>query len=988
MIKKYLLLLGITLLPVFTIGQTKTDSIVSALPNIEDDLTLLRAYFQLLYDLTYEDPGNSIEYGLKAEALALKLRNFETLVEIQTSLGYAYEVMGDGEKSFEYYNKGYNKAKEINYIKGQLDGLLGNGTAKRTLGELDSAIYYYSKAMELAKAHDYNLLFADANNNIGNVYLDRDQFEKALEHYLVCARILPDDNRVKSIVTINIGLVHYELRNLELAKEYFEKGIELAEGIKEDWLKAFNLQKLGMIAKEQKHHEKALTYYNQSKALFQKLSNRREELLLNTNIGNIYLEQGKLENAIEMFKTSLINIQPSDELANQGFALIGITNAYLKQNDLLNAQKSAEKLIDLAKEIHSPSKHAEGMKLLSEIYALNDRFEEAYIIQKEFSSLQDSIFNTTKSEQILDMEAKYENDRKEQEINLLNAEKEITELRLSRQENLRNYLIIIAIITLLLAFVLFNQYKIKAKANRKLKELDKVKTRFFTNISHEFRTPLTLILGPAKSRLDLDPASEESEFLKIIIRNAERLLQLINQLLDLAKLEASQMKLHLKESDINQYMVNLTSSFDSLAMERDIEYIRTIPSIPCNVPFDHDKLYKIVTNLLSNAFKFTQANGSVTIKSWCDKKNLTITVTDTGKGISKEKIDGLFKRFNQLEEDAHEGTGIGLALTRELVELHKGKIEVASKEGEGTTFTVSIPISKQSTSVSHLSEITEEQLQNKEVTTPTEIIQDDEFENALDSLPILLIVEDNVDVRNYISKVFKDSFQIHTAGDGEEGLLKASKIIPDLIISDLMMPKMDGIKMCEQIKTNETTSHIPVILLTAKASIESKIEGLHTGADDYLTKPFNQDELVVRVNNLIEQRARLRKLFGSSFTLEPTMISITPPDEVFLTKAKNLVEENMNNFDFTVEQFQQLIGMSRMQLHRKLKALTNSSTSEFIRTIRLQRAAQILRTKGVNVSEAAYSAGFNNLSYFAKCFKEHFGMNPSEYITRQEIDTK
>ncbi|MEQ9467252.1 MAG: response regulator [Ekhidna sp.] len=987
MIKKYLLLLGITLLPVFTIGQTKTDSIVSVLPGIDDDLTLLKAYFQLLYDLTYEDPEKSIEYGLKAEALALKIQNFETLVEVQTSLGYAYEVMGDGEKSFEYYNKGYRRAKGIDYIKGQLDGLLGDGSAKRIQGELDSAIYYYSKAMELAKAHDYNLLFADANNNIGNVYLDRDQFEKALEHYLVCARILSDDNRVKSIVTINIGLVHYELKNIELAKEYFEKGIELAEGINEDWLKAFNLQKLGMIAKEQKYHEQALTYYNQSKDLFQKLNNRREELLLNTNIGNIYLEQDKLDRAIEMFKTSLENTQPSDELSNQGYALIGITNAYLKQNELLNAQNSAEKLIDLAKEIQSPSKHAEGMKLLSEIYALNDQFEEAYIIQKEFSSLQDSIFNTTKSEQILDMEAKYENDRKEQEISLLNAEKQITDLKLQRQENLRNYLIMIAAIILVLVFVLYSQYKTKVKANRKLREMDIVKTRFFTNISHEFRTPLTLILGPAKSRLDKISGASEKLFLDVIIRNAERLLELINQLLDLAKLDASQMKLQLRQENINQFLTHLSCSFESLAVEKEIVFIREIPHQEISIPFDADKIQKIVTNLLSNAFKFTEAGETVSICCHNDDEHYIIAISDTGKGMQQNQLDSIFKRFHQLDENTHEGTGIGLALTKELIDLHKGSIQVKSDEGKGTTFIVSIPSSKNVYSSDELVKTDISTLLPDQYQFNIDNILEEETIIDSSSLPIALIVEDNADVRRFIGDVLKDKFQIHYANDGLEGLDIGRKIIPDLIISDVMMPNMDGVEFCRSIKTNELTSHIPVILLTAKASIESKIEGLHTGADDYLTKPFDQDELLARATNLIDQRTKLRMIFGSSMTLEPTRISITPPDEVFLKKAMRTVEENMNNFDFTVEEFQHLIGMSRMHLHRKLKALTNSSASEFIRTIRLQRAAQILRTKGVNVSEAAYSAGFNNLSYFAKCFKEHFGMNPSEYMSAEKVNS-
>lgn len=988
MIKLRIIQLALILAIRPVIAQSGSDSLILALPSISDENTLMKSYYQLLFELSYEDPDSAITFGLKAEALAGEIQNFETQVEVQTSMGYTYEIMGDGEKSFEYYKKGYLNAMAIDYIKGQIDGLLGAGSAKRILGELDSSIYYYTEGMNLAQANDKELHFADANNNLGNVYLDRDQYEKALEHYLVCARILPDDNRVKSIVTINIGLVHYELRNLELAKEYFEKGIALADGINENWLKAYNIQKLGMIAKEQKAYDEALSYYHQSKDIYQQLDNRRQELIINTNIGNIYLEQGELSDAIRMFQTSLDDIEPSDDETNQGFALIGITRAYLAQDDLTKAQVSVKELISLSKKIQSPTKHAEGMRLLGEILAKKGQFREAYSTQRDLAILQDSIFNTEKSEQILDMEARYENDRKEQEINLLNAEKEITELTLQRQEILRNYLIIIAFVIFILAFVLYNQYKNKARANEKLQELDAIKTRFFTNISHEFRTPLTLIIGPAKSRLSETDEPSEQSFLNLIVRNAERLLQLINQLLDLAKLDASHMKLVLKKEDIHQYLRDITSSFESLATEKEIAYQIEIPDQASIIHFDTDKLYKIVVNLLSNAFKFTPKNGRVTFKCISESNQLTIIVSDSGKGIKEELIKNLFTRFHQLEADTHEGSGIGLALTKELVELHNGEISVASEEGKGTTFTVTIPTI--SSAYSPIDFIQDDQSVKKSAIPPARDItsNDQEFlPTEQESAPILLIVEDNIDVRNYISKVFNDSYQIKTAENGEEGLKAALKLVPDLIISDLMMPKMDGVGLCKQLKTDERTSHIPVILLTAKASIESKIEGLHTGADDYLTKPFNQDELVARVSNLIEQRSKLRKLFGSSLTLEPTMISITPPDEVFLTKAKTIVEEHMNDFDFTVEQFQQLIGMSRMQLHRKLKALTNTSTSEFIRTIRLQRAAQILQTKGVNVSEAAYSAGFNNLSYFAKCFKEHFGMNPSDYISKQAVDS-
>ncbi|MCD4730958.1 MAG: response regulator, partial [Bacteroidales bacterium] len=423
---------------------------------------------------------------------------------------------------------------------------------------------------------------------------------------------------------------------------------------------------------------------------------------------------------------------------------------------------------------------------------------------------------------------------------------------------------------------------------------------------------------------------------------------------------------------------------------------------------------QVLNNLLSNAFKFTGEGGKIEvivtplppsrgdIQPTLDssQSGVEIKVTDSGRGISPEHIDFIFDRFYQAGQENnsyYEGTGIGLALTKELVELHHGTIKVDSEFGKGSTFTILLPLGK-------------EHLKPKEIVVekPVEIAslaftseqQDDQEKNVTvkdaaqetnDSQSILLIVEDNADMRLYIREYFEPGYQIIEAVDGLDGYEKSTEHIPNIIISDVMMPRMDGIEFCNKVKTDERTSHIPVILLTARASKESRIEGLETGADDFITKPFDGDELQVRVKNIIDQRKRLSNTLERKFQVSHSTAKvnfedsgITSMDDKFLQKAKKVVDNNLSNPDYTIEEFASAMALSRFQLHRKLKALLNSSSTEFIRTIRLNYAIVLLKKKAGTISEIAYDSGFNNPTYFSKIFRQKHGMSPSEYQDNTE----
>jgi len=543
-----------------------------------------------------------------------------------------------------------------------------------------------------------------------------------------------------------------------------------------------------------------------------------------------------------------------------------------------------------------------------------------------------------------------------------------------------------------------HQLELEHEHAEKLGEIDQLKSRFFANISHEFRTPLTLIIGPVKQVITKIKDEKVKEELSMVHRSAKKLHGMVNQLLDLSKLEAGGMELKTSEENIIPLLKGLVLSFASLAERKKITLKFSSVLDEILVFVDRDKIEKIINNILSNAFKFTPEGGCINVNVKITNGKVEISFSDSGIGISEERIDKIFDRFFQVDGShtrEQEGTGIGLALTKELVELHKGEIEVESEEGKGTSFTVRLLLGKD-----HLKpeEIIEEKVkEEKKAVIPIEkaelIPESRTKEEKIDvetitetGKPTLLIVEDNVDVRNYIRGYLEKSFRISEAVDGKDGLDKSLKYMPDLIVSDVMMPKMDGFELCKKLKTDERTSHIPVILLTAKASGQDKIEGLEIGADDYLMKPFDAEELKARIKNLIEQRRKLRERFHREIGIKPKDIATTSMDQQFLQKVINIVEKHISDPDLSIEDFSKEVGMSRIHLNRKLKALTDKTTSDFISTLRLKRAAILLQQKSTTVSEVAFDVGFNNLSYFARKFREQFGILPSEYTIQNSAN--
>jgi len=529
-------------------------------------------------------------------------------------------------------------------------------------------------------------------------------------------------------------------------------------------------------------------------------------------------------------------------------------------------------------------------------------------------------------------------------------------------------------------------------------EIEQMKIRFFTHISHELRTPLTVILGPLEKVLHKHPEPSVQQPVSMALRNVKKLQGLVDQLLDFRKLQDGRDRLSLQDIDLVQHMRNGFDVYRSLAMDREIDYRLVLPTVPYRVSLDAGKFQKISDNLISNALKYTPSNGGVTVSLSVSpdcgesKAKLTLVVEDSGQGIAEKDLPYVFEQYYRadgLESTGAVGSGIGLAFVNELVNLMDGTIKVESPvvKGKGTRFTVELPVGLIS-GLQEAEKLAETQLVKGNVTEAIiedESLGDHSYEGSeqvapsLQENPKLIIIDDNPDIRDYVQSELKESYTVMTAENGEVGLKLIHDVLPDLIISDVMMPVMNGIELCRRLKTDEIISHIPVILLTARGSEEHQIEGLETGADDYISKPFSMPVLELRIRNLLESRRKMRERFGRDISIDPSRITVTSADEVFLKKTIEVVENNMEDAEFDVKSFADQLFMSRRNLQNKLKALTDQSPQGFIRTIRLKRARQLIEQNYGQIAEVAFKVGFHEPTNFSRAFKQEFGITPTQF---------
>lgn len=524
--------------------------------------------------------------------------------------------------------------------------------------------------------------------------------------------------------------------------------------------------------------------------------------------------------------------------------------------------------------------------------------------------------------------------------------------------------------------------------SKNLEDATQAKLVFFTNISHEFRTPLTLLLGPLENIMKNEKLSDEGSRLTLLMRkNVQLLMKLIDQITEFRRYENGKMQMYFTLSDLNIFIKDIYDSFFELSKKKHIHFNFSAEKGDFIVWFDSDKMEKICYNLLSNAFKFTAENGHINIHlSKILKENewhAKIIVSDDGRGMSEQHLNQIFNRFYKIDRTSA-GSGIGLELTKILVEQHNGSIEVESTEGKGSIFVVTIPFKQNDIAVTETYPVLNSSFEEKkeEISMLESDLDIPEEEKNRTSRPLVLIVDDNTDIRIFLRSLLQEQFEVIEADNGQSAFYKAMKYVPELIISDVMMDVMDGFELCVQIKENISTSHIPVMLLTACVQDEQRAVGFESGADAYIPKPFNEELLKIRVRKIIENREKVKTYFQQNLTFGERKESVAEIDKTFMEKFRQIVEENIIETDLNVDEIGQRLGLSRVQLYRKIKSLTNYAPNELIRIIRLKAAEQSMLNTEKSISEIAYDTGFSSPSYFTKCFKEYFNESPTEYVKR------
>ena len=550
---------------------------------------------------------------------------------------------------------------------------------------------------------------------------------------------------------------------------------------------------------------------------------------------------------------------------------------------------------------------------------------------------------------------------------------------LAQYNHQKVYLLLFSIIVLLLVGIMIYVYRTVVARHRIEEETVAAKLQFFTNISHELRTPLTLIAEPVNYIIHDDNLnSQQRSMLHIIQRNVVVLTQLVSEILDFRKVQNGKMELRLSDFNLTENMKQWIMLFSASAQKKHITISMEAPDTIL-LRADQDKIERICYNLLSNALKYTSEGGKISLQAIKKDERVIISVTDSGCGISNNELPYIFDRFYQAK-NAGCGTGIGLAIVKAFTELHHGVVSATSVEGKGSTFSINIPVRQEGAVSKQPTEKVEQLVEPsaiKEIPNQARHIDELVQPHQTDK-PEVLIIDDNIDIRTYLRSVLSEKYNVSEASDGKVGLELARKIVPDIVLSDIMMPVMDGLEFCQQLKTDKAISHIPVILLTARSLDEQRAEGYEHGADAYISKPFSLRLLLSRIDNLIESRKKLNQTWSKGVEDDEIGNLSNEIDKSFLKQLRKIIQENLSNSDLSVEQIGDEIGLSRVQLYRKVKALTGYSPVEMLRKARLMRARHLLQTTDKSVSEVAYAVGFSTPSYFSKCYKEEFDLQPAQ----------
>jgi signal transduction histidine kinase/DNA-binding response OmpR family regulator/tetratricopeptide (TPR) repeat protein len=1029
--KKRLALSLLMLILHFTaLSQSKADSLRHVLQNTTGEQARITVLNQLSFELNYSDPDQAQQYAREAIALGSKINDQKSVAAAYRNLAIVQQNLGNYHQALAYADSAASIYEKIPDSIGMTAVYSTKGNLSYYLSDFRQALRFYEQAYNIYDNAGLTSRSAIMINNIALVLMEMSNYTEALNKYFEALQLQDDiqNEPGKALTLRSIGMAYFNLRNFDKAIEYYQQSLEICERLNDEFGIAAAYSNIGNALGMKGKPAEALARFEKALKIFEEKRDMNSMALVYAQMGHYQALSGEDEQALEYLEKAIQINRQTGNRHNLGYVLHDLALLQIRKRQFDPAFENLQQCEEIFRETGDVNMLSQTFDAFSKYHEQSGDYRRSLDYFRKFNRIKDSLFAIEADERIAAAEWRYESEKHEAESERLLHDNRLKELQIQSHRQSRNFFLALAGIILLAALFLFYRYRIKQKTaailkqkNKelaeqsaqiqrqkekiesqysKLKELDEAKTRFFANISHEFRTPLTLIQGPLDDVLGSDDAkllSEDSRFrIRLAHRNIRQLHSLVEQLLDLSKIKAGKMKLRAERQNLAGYLRRVVNTFES-AIPRHKKIVIDFSCEPKELWlfYDAEKMDQIINNLISNAIKSIDASGEINLSlkvpfsgnqpDGLEAEFAEIVISDNGKGIPAADLPKIFDRFFRAGDSSLQnepGTGIGLELTRELVELHGGSISAESEPGKGSIFTLQLPLGS-----AHLDEdeIIEEM--------PSEPIDEDTAISAATDEAFaattpagqkfcVLVVEDHQEMREYIAGHLAGEFRLLQASNGREALKIIEQQLPDLIVSDLMMPEMDGLALLSQIRNSKKTGDIPFVLLTAKASDEDRMSGYQQKADAYITKPFQAGELLLRIRNLLESREAVKEKYSHKIiSVELAGQHLAPADQQFLEKMKEAVLQNMADDEFGIQQIAEKAFLSERQLRRKLTELTGLTPIDFIRQIRLQQAKLLIEKNVYNtISEVSATVGFNNPAYFSRLFKKMFGQTPQEML--------
>ena len=955
----------------------------------KDSLMLNRIKYMQLGDIFQSRDKTEQIRGLYKEAK--RWENKYLIHSCLLNISKNFAVQGQLDSCTVIFNQSVQILEEFNSKNSLRRSLNAMAHTHRFMGNYQIALKYFIQALELSEQQNNQIAASDLHYQIAITYGNIEKHESSILHVLKTLEISESINDMRMMINANqmLGNLYYLTGKYEKAETEYLKTIDWIEENLIENVKSYSLvgiySQLGEIARKRKEYDKARAFYNLSIENNQD-RNLRQKAIIHNMILSSYIDEGNLKKGKEEYQKMLDNFDRQLLKTLPEFDYSS-GQLYLEDKNYIAAKQAFQVFIEKSDVIKISEPYKTAYFNLAECNEQLGDYKQAFINFKKYKEIEDSIELINSVENIEKIQVEHEISLKESEIERMHQKQKISDLTLAQQGNkiaLRNLSIILLIFALIgLAgggYIIFKRLRSKKeKENREVKKqleieqikseqkilLAEIKNNLYANISHEFKTPLTLIRVPLQHYSEQALQSDKPVF-DSILKNTDYLLEMLDELIDVSRMDLDKPNLQITTFNLSTFLSQIKLNFSPLFSDKNLRFDWNTRLMNDLFVGDEGRLKIVINNLLKNAFENSINHGWISCNIELSDV-LKIEVANAGKNIDANKLPYIFDRFYRAEENNYSGAGIGLAWSKQIVEMHNGTISVNNKISDQVSFCVQLPIKNIPSNSLVASSLSRIKPTNKDALPLT-----------ADS-PRLLIVEDNLEIQELLNKVLKNEFQLEFAKNGVIGEEMAVQLQPDLVLSDIMMPLKDGFELLKSLKENFNTSHIPVILLTARDDTDSRIIGLNQNADDYIGKPFDVAELKARINNLLRQRLHLHKLFSENPLLFSKEINCTALDADFIDKARNVLEKHYSNGDFTVNLFCMELGLNRTSVNNKLKALTNHSTASYIRNFRLEKALKMLIENKLTIKEISIDTGFNSIQVFNKAFKNKFETTPTVY---------